>query len=85
MESYYKPAKMNKGEFVRHMADKIESAIGITGTQFSYNMLSTPVTPEDIAFRNSINDIALVMKDRGYKVFGFPPNGDGIYKFYFSL
>jgi hypothetical protein len=85
MNTYYKPAKMTKGEYIRFMADKIENAIGINGTQFSYNLLSVPVTPEDNLFHKNISEIMLVLKDRGFKVWGIPAEGNDIYKFYVSL
>ena len=84
MGNYYKPTKMTKGEFSRYMADKIENAIGITGTQFSFNLLSIPVNPEDILFRKNYSEIMHIMKDRGYKVWGIPPEGNDVYKFYIS-
>lgn len=83
MGYYYKPTQMTKGEYTRYMCDKIENAIGITGTAFSYDILSVPVSEEDKVFRKSYSEILLVMKDRGYKVWGTPPEGN-ICKLHFS-
>ncbi len=85
MGYYYKPAKMTKGEYVRHMADKIENAICITGAEFSYNLVAQQITPEDKLFRKNISEIMLELKDRGYRVWGIPPEGDDIYKFFIAL
>ncbi len=85
MVLYYKPARMTKGEYVRYMADKIENAIGITGAEFSYNMMAQQVTEEDKLFRKNLSEIMLVLKDRGYRVWGIPPEGNDIYEFYIAI
>jgi len=76
---------MNKGEFVRHKADQIEAVVSIAGADFTYNILTIPQTDHDERFHKYYSDIMLVMKDRGYKVWGTGDEGNGVCKWHITL
>jgi hypothetical protein len=81
----YKSPKMTKGEYIRFKADQIEALITINGTDFNFNILTLPVSEQDKVFHKHYSEILIIMKDRGYKVWGTGDEGNGICKWHITL